>query len=96
MSKKPSYKSCSPWIDPHLCQKWGQYSKVCNGTWTNHGQFGRKPSEVPLGAIFCEEFSMEFWYAMFGVFPRYYITYHDSTHWIFIFFLEFPLPPFQI
>jgi hypothetical protein len=31
-------------------------SKVCYGTCTNHGHLARKPSELLLGAIFCEEF----------------------------------------
>jgi hypothetical protein len=58
-SKKPSYKSCRHWKDAHLCQKWGQYSKVCYRACTNQAQLGRKPSEVLLGAIFSEEFFSE-------------------------------------
>jgi hypothetical protein len=27
---------------------------------------------------------------MFGIFPRYYITYHDSMRWIFIFYFLCP------
>jgi hypothetical protein len=43
-------------------------------------------SEVKLAwCYFYEDFSMKFWYAMFGIFPRYYIKYHDSMRWIFIF-----------
>jgi hypothetical protein len=26
---------------------------------------------------------------MFGIFPRYYITYHDSMHWFSIFLIFF-------
>jgi hypothetical protein len=29
---------------------------------------------------------MKSWYGMFGIFPSYYITYHDSMRWFFIFF----------
>jgi hypothetical protein len=59
---------------------------------------GIKPSEVLPGAIFVKSFSMKRWYAMFGIFPRYYITYHDYMHWfsIFLIFFEFSLTPFQI
>jgi hypothetical protein len=35
---------------------------------------------------------MKYWYAMFGIFPRYYITYHDSMRCffnIFIFLISF-------
>jgi hypothetical protein len=39
-SKNPSYKSCWPWKDIHLCQKCRQDSKVCYGACTNHGQIG--------------------------------------------------------
>jgi hypothetical protein len=42
-----------------------------------------------LVLFFVKSFSMKFWYAMFGIFPRYYITYHDSMRWIFIFFISF-------
>jgi hypothetical protein len=51
-----------------------------------------------LVAFFVKCFSMKPWYAMFGIFPRYYITYHDSMHWfsIFLIFFEIPLPPFKI
>jgi hypothetical protein len=51
-----------------------------------------------LVVFFVKSFSMKPWYSMFGIFPRYYITYHDSIHWFSIFsiFFEFPLPPFQI
>jgi hypothetical protein len=31
-----------------------------------------------LVAFFVKSFSMKHWNAMFGIFPRYYITYHDS------------------
>jgi hypothetical protein len=58
-SKNPSYKSCRPWKDAHLCQKWDQDSKVFYETCKNHGQLGKKPSELLLGAIFCEEFFSE-------------------------------------
>jgi hypothetical protein len=54
--KKPSYKSCWQWNDAHHCQKWGQDSKVCYITCTNQAQLVRKPSEILLGDIFCEEF----------------------------------------
>jgi hypothetical protein len=57
--KNASYKSCWPWKDAHLCQKWGQNLKVFFKTCTNHDQLGRKPSEVPLGAIFCKQFFYE-------------------------------------
>jgi hypothetical protein len=33
-----------------------------------------------LVAFFMKSFSMKPWYAMFAIFPRYYITYHDSMH----------------
>jgi hypothetical protein len=46
---------------------------------------GRKPSELLLGGNFCEEFSMKPWNAMFGIFPRYHIAYHDSMRWLAIF-----------
>jgi hypothetical protein len=59
ISKKPSYKSCRHWKDAHLCQKWGQYSKVCYRACINQAQLGRKPSEVLFGAIFCVEFFSE-------------------------------------
>jgi hypothetical protein len=36
-----------------------------------------KPSLVPF---FVKRFSMKHWYAIFGIFPRYYITYHHSMH----------------
>jgi hypothetical protein len=35
-SKNPSYKSCRLWKDAHLCQKWGEDSKVCYRTCANH------------------------------------------------------------
>jgi hypothetical protein len=52
----------------------------------------------PLVLFFVKSFSMKFWYAIYRILPRYYITYHDTMHWIFIFFdfFLFPLPPFQI
>jgi hypothetical protein len=31
-----------------------------------------------LVAFFVKSFSMKHWYTMFGIFPRYYITYNDS------------------
>jgi hypothetical protein len=96
-SKNPSYKSCWQWKDAHHCQKWGQDSKVCYITCTNQAQLGRKPSEVLLGGIFCEEFFYNtlvchVWYIL-----RYYITYHDSMHWfsIFLIFLNFLCPHFK-
>jgi hypothetical protein len=70
VKKIPGYKSCRPWNDAHLYKKWGQNSKVCCETCTNHGQKGRKPSELLLGAIFCGEFFLKPWYDMFGIFPR--------------------------
>jgi hypothetical protein len=39
-----------------------------------------------LVAFFLKTFSMKPWYAMFGIFPRYHITYHDPMHWFSIFF----------
>jgi hypothetical protein len=57
--KNPSYKSCWPWKDAHLCKKWGQNSKNFFKTCTNHGPLGRKPGEVLLGAIFCKDFFYE-------------------------------------
>jgi hypothetical protein len=50
-----------------------------------------------LVLFFVKSFSMKFWYAMFGIFPRYYITYHDSMRWIFIFliFLNSLCPHFK-
>jgi hypothetical protein len=33
-----------------------------------------------LVVFFVKIFSMKPWYSMFGIFPRYYITYHDSMH----------------
>jgi hypothetical protein len=30
---------------------------------------------------------MKHWYAMFGIFPRLYITYHDSMHMFYIFWI---------
>jgi hypothetical protein len=47
---------------------------------------GRKPSEPLLGAIFCEDFFMKPWYAMFGIYPRCYITYRDRMRCFSIFF----------
>jgi hypothetical protein len=51
-----------------------------------------------LLAFFVKSFSIKHWYAMFGIFPRYYITYHDSMHWFanFLIFFGIPLLPFQI
>jgi hypothetical protein len=57
--KNPSYKSFWKWKDAHHCQKWDQDSKVCYRSCTNLSQLGRKPSEVLLGGIFCEEFFYE-------------------------------------
>jgi hypothetical protein len=37
----------------------GQDSKVCYRTCTNLAQVGRKPSEILLGGMFCEEFFYE-------------------------------------
>jgi hypothetical protein len=37
----------------------GQGSNFCYKTCTNQAQLGRKPSEVLLGGIFCEEFFYE-------------------------------------
>jgi hypothetical protein len=58
-SKNPSYESCRTWKDANFHQKYGQYSKVFYETCTNHDHLGRKPSELVLGAIFCEEFLSE-------------------------------------
>jgi hypothetical protein len=33
-----------------------------------------------LVAYFVKNLSVKPWYDMFGIFPRYYITYHDSMH----------------
>jgi hypothetical protein len=51
-----------------------------------------------LVPFFVKSFSLKPWYAKFVIFPRYYITYHDSMHWfsIFLIYFEFPLLPFQI
>jgi hypothetical protein len=51
-----------------------------------------------LVAFFVKTFPMKPWYAMFGIFPRYHITYHDSMHWFSIFFDFFRIcfAPFQI
>jgi hypothetical protein len=51
-----------------------------------------------LVAFFVKSFSMKPWYSMFGIFPRYYITYHDSMRWfaMFLIFFVIPLLPFQI
>jgi hypothetical protein len=46
-----------------------------------------------LVAFFVKSLSMKPGYDMFGIFPRYYITYHDSITGFPFFFL---LPPFQI
>jgi hypothetical protein len=43
-----------------------------------------KSSLVPF---FVKSFYMKRRYAMFGIFPRYYITYHDSMHWFSIFLI---------
>jgi hypothetical protein len=51
-----------------------------------------------LVAFFVESISMKHWYAMFGIFPRLYITYHDPIHMFYIFLnvFEQPLVEFQI
>jgi hypothetical protein len=51
-----------------------------------------------LVPFFVKRFSLKPWYAMFDIFPRYYITYHDSMRWfsIFLSFFEFTLLQFQI
>jgi hypothetical protein len=38
-----------------------------------------------LVLFFVKSFSMRFWYVMFDIFPRYYISYHDSMRWFSIF-----------
>jgi hypothetical protein len=38
-----------------------------------------------LVAFFVKSLSMKPGYEIFGIFPRYYITYHDSMHWLSIF-----------
>jgi hypothetical protein len=38
-----------------------------------------------LVAFFVKSLSMKPGYDMFGICPRYYITYHDSMHWLSIF-----------
>jgi hypothetical protein len=40
-----------------------------------------------LVAFFVKSFSLKCLYAMFGIFPRYYFTYHDSMHWFSIFLI---------
>jgi hypothetical protein len=44
-----------------------------------------------LVPFFVKSFYLKPWYVMFGIFPRYYISYHDSMPWISIFlnFLNF-------
>jgi hypothetical protein len=37
-----------------------------------------------LVAFFVKSFSMKHWYAMFDIFTRLYITYHDSMHMFYI------------
>jgi hypothetical protein len=56
------------------------------------------PVKSCLVAFFVKIFSIKHWYAMFGIFPRLYITYHDSMHMFYIFlnFFEPPLAEFQI
>jgi hypothetical protein len=51
-----------------------------------------------LVVFFVKSFSMKPWHAMFGIFPRYYITYLDSMHRfsIFLNFFESPLAEFEI
>jgi hypothetical protein len=41
-----------------------------------------------LVPFFVKSFLLKHWYGMFGIFPRYYITYHDSMR-RFIHFFEF-------
>jgi hypothetical protein len=38
-----------------------------------------------LVVFFVKSFSMKPWKAMLGIFPRYYITYHDFMRWFAIF-----------
>jgi hypothetical protein len=38
-----------------------------------------------LVVFFVKSLSMKPWYDMFGILPSYYITYHDSMCWFFIF-----------
>jgi cytochrome b subunit of formate dehydrogenase len=38
-----------------------------------------------LVPFFVNSFSLKYWYAMFGIFSKYYITYHDSMRWFSIF-----------
>jgi hypothetical protein len=40
-----------------------------------------------LVAFFVKSFSLKPWYAMFDIFPRYHITYHDSMRWFSIFLI---------
>jgi hypothetical protein len=51
-----------------------------------------------LVPFFVKSFSLKSWYAMVCIFPRYYMTYHDSMRWfsIFLIFFQITLPPFQI
>jgi hypothetical protein len=44
-----------------------------------------------LVAFFVKSFSLKPSYAMFGIFPRYYITYNDSMCWFSIFLIFFNL-----
>jgi hypothetical protein len=51
-----------------------------------------------LVPFFVKSFSIKPWHVMFGIFPIYYITYHDSMHnfSIFLNFFEPPFAEFQI
>jgi hypothetical protein len=42
-----------------------------------------------LVAYFVKSLYAKPWYDMFGIFPSYYITYHESMHWFSIFFYFF-------
>jgi hypothetical protein len=96
-SKNTSNKSCWPCRDAHLHQKWDHGSIVCYGTCTILGHRARSPRELLLGSTALWKSSpVNPWHAMFGIFPRCYITHHDSMQCFSIFFLifsEFRGPP---
>jgi hypothetical protein len=94
-SKNTSYKSCWPCRDAHLHQKWDHGSIVCYGTCTILGQPARSPRELLPGSTSLWKSSpVNPCHAMFGIFPRCYITHHDSMQCfsIFLNLFEFPGP----
>jgi hypothetical protein len=87
-SKNTSYKSCWPCKDAHLHQKWDHGSIVCYGTCTNHGHLARSPRELlPSSNSLWRVLLWIIGIAMFGIFPRCYITHHDSMHSFSIFWI---------